>query len=131
MRIEAKNLIKIYGDKSFIEILEKELKERNLTLNKLSKAINYSQSATSQWKKGRMPQIDVLEKICKYLNISADYLLGLAPPEINKNERILLEHYRAADERGQEYILELAAKEAERNTPKKDTHENLSTLKIG
>ena len=46
----------------FIEKLEETLKQKHLTMNKLAKAIDFSQSATSQWKKGRMPQIDVLKK---------------------------------------------------------------------
>ena len=111
----------------FYENLEKVLKEKNLTLNKLAKAIDYSQSATSKWKTGRMPQIDVLEKICRYLNISADYLLDLAPPEITKQEKKLIENFRAADQRGKESILDLADREAMRNKQ----NENLSTLKIG
>ena len=111
----------------FIENLQKVLNEKHLTLNKLSKAIGISQSATSNWKTGRMPQIDVLEKICRYLNISADYLLDLAPPEMTDQERKLLENFRSADQRGQEYILDIADREASRNKK----NENLSTLKIG
>lgn len=109
----------------FIEILEDELKKRNLTLNKLSKKLNFSQSATSRWKHGSYPSIDVLAEICRYLNISADYLLELEPepptppPDISPQERRLLEYYRLADERGKEYILESAEREAARAMPAK------------
>lgn len=112
----------------FIEILEKELKKRNLTLNKLSKALNFSQSATSRWKHGSYPSIDVLKEICQYLNVSADYLLELEPPpDISDRERRLLEYYRKADPRGQDYIMETAEREAARAIPE----EKLSESKIG
>lgn len=100
----------------FIDVLEKELKQRNLTLNKLSKALDFSQAATSRWKHGSYPSVDVLAQICKYLNVSADYLLELQPPpDISEKERKIIEYYRAADKRGKEYILELAEREALRN----------------
>ena len=104
------------GEIIFIEVLEKELKKRNLTLNKMAKTTGISQAATSRWKHGSYPSIDVLANICKYLNVSADYLLELEPPpNITDRERRLLEYFRAADERGKEYILEVAEREASRN----------------
>lgn len=100
----------------FIEKLEEILKEKNLTLNKLSKEMNFSQSATSRWKHGSYPSVDILADICKYLNVSADYLLELEPPpDLTREEQILLENYRTADERGKAYLLEFAQKEADRN----------------
>ena len=105
----------------FIEKLEIILKEKHLTMNKLAKAINFSQSATSQWKKGRMPQIDVFQKICKYLNVSADYLLdldnGAPPPVLTDQEEELLEHFRQCKPDVKNSILLLAdsgAEQAER-----------------
>lgn len=113
----------------FIETLEKELKDRGITLSKLAKEIKVSQAATSRWKYGSFPSIDVLKKICEYLNVSADYLLELKPPEndISKEEKWLLRYYKAADERGKEYILEIAEREAERAENK----EKSLTSKIG
>lgn len=97
----------------FIEKLEIILKEKHLTMNKLAKAIGYSQSATSQWKKGRMPQIDILQKICKYLDVSADYLLDLdetpPPPILTDQEKELLEHFRLCDPGTQNSICLLAS----------------------
>lgn len=114
----------------FIDVLEKELKERNLNLNKLAKGAGIAQSPTSRWKNGSLPSVDALIKICQYLNVSADYLLELKPPEkdnLTKEEKWLLRYYKAADERGKEYILETAEREAERVQSK----ETSSDLKIG
>lgn len=97
----------------FVEKLEIILKEKHLTMNKLAKAIGYSQSATSQWKKGRMPQIDILQKICKYLDVSADYLLDLdetpPPPILTDQEKELLEHFRQCDPGTQKSVCMLAS----------------------
>lgn len=102
----------------FIEKLEKLLKERHLTMNKLAQGIGYSQSATSQWKKGRMPQIDVLKKICEYLNVSADYLLDLEdadpPPVLNDEELQLINNFRLCDSGTRENIHTLASAGAEK-----------------
>lgn len=115
----------------FIEKLEKILKEKHLTMNKLAKAIEYSQSATSQWKKGRVPQIDVLYKICKYLDVSADYLLDLdetPPPILTDQEKQLLEHFRQCDPGTQNSICLLASSGAAEQATKETS---LSSKNVG
>lgn len=115
----------------FIEKLEETLKQKHLTMNKLAKGIDYSQSATSQWKKGRMPQIDVLKKICEYLNVSADYLLDLdktPPPILTDQEQKLLEHFRQCDSGTQKSICMLADTGATENQEKETS---LNSKKIG
>lgn len=105
-------------------------------MNKLAKNINVSQSTTDKWKKGYYPSADTLIKMCKYLNVSADYLLELDPPDpppdrlerLEESEKLLIEYYRTADERGKEYILDVAKREASRNESPKGTS---SGLKIG
>ncbi len=44
----------------------------------LAKAANVSKQCISDYKSGKsVPSIDTLYLICKYLDVSADYLLGL------------------------------------------------------
>ncbi|MDE6397814.1 MAG: helix-turn-helix domain-containing protein [Clostridiales bacterium] len=44
----------------------------------LAHAANVSKQCISDYKSGKsMPSIDTLFRICKYLDVSADYLLGL------------------------------------------------------
>ena len=44
----------------------------------LARAANVSKQCISDYKKGKsVPSIDTLYLICKYLDVSADYLLGL------------------------------------------------------
>ena len=98
--------------KMFYEKLEKILKEKHLTLNKLSKGAGFAQSPTSRWKTGTMPSAETLAKICKYLNVSADYLLdldtGAPPPILTDQEQQLLEHFRQCSPGEKESILLLA-----------------------
>ena len=45
----------------------------------LAKAANVSKQCISDYKAGKsVPSIDTLYLICKYLDVSADYLLGLS-----------------------------------------------------
>lgn len=44
----------------------------------MARAANVSKQCISDYKKGKsLPSIDTLYLICKYLDVSADYLLGL------------------------------------------------------
>lgn len=95
----------------FIEKLKMLVKENNLTMNRLAKNAGFSQANTDRWKKGSMPNTDALIKICKYLNVSADYLLDLnetPPPILTDQEQELLEHFRQCSPGEQQSILLLA-----------------------
>lgn len=101
----------------FYEKIDKLLKERKLTLNKLAKGAGINQSGTSRWQNGTMPSAEALIKICKYLNVSADYLLDLEeeapPPKLSDQEEQLLAYFRECDSGTQKSILLLARSGAE------------------
>lgn len=62
----------------FKERLVQALKDNNMSQLKLAHEINMSQSVVNNYCTGkREPTLDVLILICKVLNESADYLLGL------------------------------------------------------
>lgn len=51
----------------------------NISAFKLTKDLNLSNSAITDWKKGKAkPSVDALIKIADYFNVSTDYLLGRA-----------------------------------------------------
>ena len=58
----------------------KELRqEKSLSQAQLAEALEVSQRSISSWETGfRQPDFATLEKIAKYFDVSADYLLGLA-----------------------------------------------------
>ena len=116
----------------FYEKLDAILKERGLNLKRLAEACEFNQSGTSRYKDGGMPRTDQLVKICKYLNVSADYLLDLddtpPPPMVTEQERELLEDFRQCSPERQQIIMETArsgAKDA------KNKEKSLNLQKIG
>lgn len=62
----------------FKDRLNEVLKANNLSQSALAKKIGYSQSIVNNYCTGkREPSLDVLILICKALDESADYLLGI------------------------------------------------------
>ena len=62
----------------FSEQLKECLRTSNITQSELARTINMSQSVINNYCTGkREPTLDVLVLICKTLNESADYLLGI------------------------------------------------------
>ena len=57
----------------------KELRvEKELSQIQLAKSIDVSQRSISSWETGfRQPDYDTLEKLAKFFNVTADYLLGI------------------------------------------------------
>ena len=65
-----------------MEIFKKRLKEtveeQGITAYKISKDLNISVSLVSYWINGTvLPGIEHFKKLCQYLDVSSDYLLGL------------------------------------------------------
>lgn len=102
----------------FYEKLEKEIKKRNTNLYTLARETGIAQPTTNKWKNGGMPNTAALIKICKYLNVSADYLLDLddtpPPPSISDREAVLLENFRLCSPETKENIETLASSGAEK-----------------
>lgn len=64
--------------KSMGEIIKEERTVKGITQSELAKAVGVTQDSISLWELGkRLPDTIYLRRICKILDISADYLLGL------------------------------------------------------
>ena len=62
----------------FVERLKELRIEKGLTQTQLAKELRVNQRTISNWEVGeRQPDLDTLEVIAKYFNVSYDYLLGL------------------------------------------------------
>lgn len=62
----------------FKDRLNEALKENCLSQNSFAQKISMSQGVVNNYCTGkREPSLDVLISICKTLNVSADYLLGI------------------------------------------------------
>ena len=62
----------------------KEARIKNgLTQEQLAKEVGYNKSAICDWEtRGKEPNFDILLKLVKILNVSADYLIGV--PNVKK-----------------------------------------------
>ena len=62
---------------SFIETINKLKKENNISIEKLMKAINMSETNFYRWQRGdNTPSMLSLISIAKYFDVSLDYLVG-------------------------------------------------------
>ncbi len=63
----------------FSERLTGELKSCELTQKEIADKLQISPANITNWKKGvNIPSLDVFYELCKILDVSADYLLGLS-----------------------------------------------------
>jgi transcriptional regulator with XRE-family HTH domain len=68
---------------SFELRLKNVLSERNMMQKELAEKIGVNEMAISRYIHGsRIVSVSILIEICKVLNVSADYLLGLSEEEL-------------------------------------------------
>ncbi len=66
-------------EKSISEKLKTLRVSKHLTTRDVAKALNIGTGTYSNYETGKCkPSFDILISICKYFNVSADYLLGLS-----------------------------------------------------
>lgn len=64
--------------KKFAERLKELRLEKNLSQSDLAREIKISAACINRWESSlRTPNIDSIVLLCKYFNVSADYLIGL------------------------------------------------------
>ena len=62
----------------FSERIAGAIKSSGLSQKEIAEKLNISESNITNWKNGEnLPSVEVLFNLCKLLNESADYLLGL------------------------------------------------------
>ncbi len=67
------------NDQAFKTRLKEELENSKLTVKQLAEKIGVSpEMVTQYYTTKKLPKLDTFAKICKVLNVSADYLLGLS-----------------------------------------------------
>lgn len=104
-------------------------KELHRTQGDLAQALHVSLTAYSYYEIGlRTPSIQIIRQLAEYYSVSMDYLYGRTDsriflPVTDQNESLLLDHFRAADHRGQDSILHAAHHEQIR-------HQRLSALAV-
>ncbi|MEG0693481.1 MAG: helix-turn-helix transcriptional regulator [Oscillospiraceae bacterium] len=105
----------------FIQKIEKLLSNQKSTVNSMCKELQLGKNSMINWKeRGNLPNGDTIVKLAHYFNVSADYLLGIAPPTVfektlSADEQELVEIYSALDNRGKARVLTVAYEEQERH----------------
>ena len=92
------------------------LDERGITVTMLTKELGITTGQFSDWKHGkRNPSTTYIAKIAKYLDISADYMLGLSPvPNAQRfpdNAQRLIDIFMKLGVDGQAVVLSAAVQE--------------------
>lgn len=90
----------------FYERLRETCKERGTTVTNMLSKLGIATGSTGNWKRGSLPNGDILIKIADYLNTSIDYiLLGEYRSDVSKDEKKLVELYRITPERAKYKVL--------------------------
>lgn len=90
----------------FYERLKAVCKERNTSVTAMLKALNLSTSGTGYWKKGKLPNGEVLAQIANYLDTSIDYLIfGEYRTNLTEEQLHLLELYESTPERAKYKVV--------------------------
>lgn len=72
--------------------LKQSITERGLTQRMLATLIGTTEQSVSRWANGnKTPNADMLYRMCKALDVSADYLLGLSDERANNMEKLKAE----------------------------------------
>lgn len=90
----------------------KELRsQRKLSQRELARALNLGYSTIAMYENGkRKPDIETLEAICDYFNVSMDYMLGkedLSVRLLDGEEMLIVDAYRQAPENIRSAIRQL------------------------
>lgn len=116
----------------FYKNLEKQMKIKNITAYQLAKNTSISNSTITDWKKGKMPSAEKIIELVRYLEISADELLGTDyAKNLTKEEEELLKYFRKCNPGNKQVIIN-AAKSMHHQQPDAEQEEpESSNSKIG
>lgn len=82
------------------------LKEKNLSQKKFAELLGVTQTAVTNWVKGKnSPDIELIAKMCQVFNVKFSELINFEP-EINQQKKILIHNYDQLNDSGKEKLLE-------------------------
>lgn len=94
----------------FFETLSSLCKKNNTTVTALLAELKLSTSKGTAWRNGSIPSGTILIQLADRLGVSVDYLLGreTEAPQLDADERRLLEAFRSFNQEGREMLLRQA-----------------------
>lgn len=79
------------GNETFAMRVKQERTKKGLSIDALAKALGINKSRVSMWElNGTIPRQDVFKKLCQFLGVPGDYLLGTDNVEISESHKRLL-----------------------------------------
>lgn len=91
---------------TFYERLRFICKEKGTTVTNMLSNLGIATGSTGNWKRGSLPNGDILMKIADYLDTSIDYiLLGEFRSDLNSDEKQLVELYRITPDRAKYKVI--------------------------
>lgn len=124
----------------FFDILKTACSLHNTTPTGLVKELGLSSSKVTAWKKGSVPNGEILVKIADYFNCSVDYLLGrkendskeyeqqVIMQQLSKDDQDLIKMYNELDLTGKATVVNTIKAEQQRIKSEKNSNGN---TKIG
>ena len=95
--------------KRFTEIIEKS----GISNAKLTELAEISKNNISNYKNGQIPNATTLYKLSQILGKSMEYIIaGKESGNLTPEEKLLVDHYRQADDRGRRNIMKIAENES-------------------
>lgn len=95
--------------KRFTEIIE----ESGISNAKLTELAEISKNNISNYKNGQIPNATTLYKLSQILGKSMEYIIaGKESGNLTPEEKLLVDHYRQADDRGRRNIMKTAENES-------------------
>lgn len=94
----------------FYENLQNACAKNNTTPTALVKKLQLSSGNVTNWKKGKIPNGDIIIQFSEHLNVSCDYLLigRENNSSLTEREELLIKLYRDCNDKGRNYIMESA-----------------------
>lgn len=89
---------------NFRDNLNKLMKAKGISAYKLSKETGIPQTTISSWNENKLPNGNNLVKLVQFFEVSADYLLFGKNIGLEKNDQLLLDAYKSANQGIQESI---------------------------
>jgi len=90
----------------FYERLKAICKEQHTSVSAMLTDLNLSTGSTGRWKRGGLPNGEILVQIADYLHTSIDYLIfGEYRTNLNEEQLKLLELYESTPERAKYKVL--------------------------
>ena len=68
---------RVYNKDKFVKRFQELLKAKHIGYNEFCRRVGISLSCAYKWRKGQVPDINIIQKIARNLQVSTDYLLAL------------------------------------------------------